>query len=127
MKDKSETLQQRHKEWIDIVNRGDAEVYAGLLTEDAVWFPPEGDPFKGRTAFKEWLSPFISRFDYDFSITEERFRIMGDRAISRGKFTSVMIPKEGGEPMQHSGTFTVLWWREGEEWYIDRYIDDTDM
>lgn len=121
------TLQQRHKEWIDIVNRGDAEAYAGMLAEDAVWFPPEGDPIEGREAFKEWLAPFIGQFEYDFSIAGERFRIMGDRAISSGKFISVMTPKKGGEPMQHGGTFIILWYRKRDEWYIERYIDDTDM
>lgn len=127
MQDDLNTLQQRHKEWIDIVKRGDAEAYAGLLTEDAVWFPPTGKPLAGRKAFREWLSPFFNRYEYDFSITNEWFRIAGDRAIEKGKFTSVMNSKKGSEQMKHSGTFTVLWRREGDEWYIERYIDDTDM
>lgn len=119
MKDKLESLQHCHKGWIDIVNRGDAKAYVGMLAEDAVWFPPEGEPIEGRTAFKEWLSPFFSRFNYDFSIADEQFRISGDRAVSKGKFTSIMTPKEGGEAMQHSGMFIVLWRREGEEWYME--------
>lgn len=127
MKDKSESLQKRHKEWIDIVNRGDAEAYAGLLDEDAVWFPPSGDPIEGRVAFKEWLAPFFGRFDYDFSIADLRYRVSGNRAVSKGKFNSIMTLKEGGEPMQHSGSFTVLWYRVGEEWNIEHYIDDTDI
>lgn len=127
MSDKLKILQQRHIDWINIVNRGDAEAYAGLLTEDAVWFPPGSDPIEGREAFKEWLGPFLSRYNYDFSIGNERFRVMVDRAITKGKFTSLMTPKEGGEPMQHIGTFIVLWHREGDDWYIERYIDDTDL
>lgn len=125
--DKSESLQKRHKDWIDIVNRRDAEAYSWLLTDDAVWFPPTGDPIGGREAFKEWLTPFFDRFNYNFSIADLRYRVSGNRAVSKGKFTSIMTPKVGGEPMQHSGTFTVLWYRVGEEWNIEHYIDDTDM
>lgn len=127
MKDELKSIQQRHKEWINIVNRGDAEAYAGLLAEDAVWFPPTGDPIVGRDAFSEWLSPFFSRFEYDFTITNERFRIAGDRAVEKGTFTSVMSPVVDGDPMEHSGTFTVLWRCERQQWYIERYIDDTDI
>ncbi|MEX0647323.1 MAG: SgcJ/EcaC family oxidoreductase [Balneolaceae bacterium] len=120
-------LQQRHNEWIEIVNRCDLEGYVELLAEDGVWLPPGGKPVEGRDAFREWLEPFFSRFEYDFSITDARFRESGGRAISKGKFISVMTPKEGGDSMQHSGTFTVLWHRNGDEWYIDRYIDDTGL
>ncbi len=127
MKDKLDSFQKRHKEWIDIVNNGDAEAYAGLLTEDAVWFPPGGYPIEGRAAFKKWLDPFFGRFVYEFSVTNERIRITADRAVEKGEFTSLMTPKGGGEPMKHSGTFTVLWKWEGEGWNIERYIDDTDM
>lgn len=127
MSNESKSLKQRHNEWIDIVNRGDVDAYAELLTEAAVWIPPSGEPIVGREAFREWLASFFSRFSYNFSITNKRLKIFNDRAIGKGEFTTEMIPKEGGKPMRHSGTFMVLWYREGEHWYIERYIDDTDL
>lgn len=121
-------LKERHREWVRIVNDGDIDAYIGILTEDAVWIPPGGEPIEGREAFKKWLTPFLTKFSYRFDITEERIKAAGSRALERAKFTSKMSPKTGGNPMIHSGTFTVLWiQKEDNKWYIERYIDDTDL
>jgi ketosteroid isomerase-like protein len=99
-----------------------------LLTEDAVWFPPGSDPIVGRKAFREWLSPFFNKFLYEFDISNKRITTSGGRAVERAGFTSKMTPKEGGEPMRHSGTFIALWHRdESGIWRIERYIDDTNI
>ena len=128
MKEDLKILQQRHREWIDIVHKGDAEAYSQLLTEDAVWFPPDSDPIVGREAFREWLSPFFNRFTYDFDIGNKRITASGGRAVEKAAFTSEMTPKKGGEPMRHSGTFIALWQRDQNGiWRIERYIDDTNI
>ena len=123
-----ESLLQRHQKWIDVVNAGDVDEYANLLVEDAVWIPPGQDPIIGRRAFREWVAPFLEEFSYEFAITDERIRVAGDWAIEKARFTSEMIPYRGGKPMKHMGTFTVLWNRGSDEiWYIERYIDDSDL
>lgn len=128
MKVDLKSLQQRHREWIDIVNKGDTEAYPQLLTKDAVWFPPGGDPIVGRKAFREWVAPFFNRFTYDFDIRDERITAVEGRAVEKAVFTSEMTPKEGGKTLEHSGTFIALWLCDKSGiWRIERYIDDTDM
>jgi len=121
------SLQQRHLEWIDIVNRGDGAAYSRLLADEGIWIPPQGDPIIGREAFRKWLSPFFEKYSYNFSIKDEQFLMRGRWAIEKGKFTTVMTPEDGDE-MKHSGTFTVIWYRnDAGKWLIDRYVDDTNF
>lgn len=128
MQNVPEPLIERHQEWIDVVNAGDSDTYANLLAENAVWIPPGQDPITGRTAFKQWLTPFFDAFSYTFSISDVRIRVAGDWAIERAEFTSEMTPYNGGDPMKHTGTFTVLWHRDDDKvWYIERYFDDSDL
>lgn len=123
-----EPFKKRHKQWIEAVNAGDVDAYAHLLAENVVWIPPGQLPIIGREAFKQWLAPFMANFSYGFSITEERIKISGNWAFERARFISEMTPREGGEPMKHARTFTVLWKRGGDkDSYIERYIDDTDF
>jgi len=129
MKTTPDSLLERHRQWIKIVNSGDIARYAGLLTDDAVWIPPGREPIQGPEAFKDWLTPFMELFRYNFTITEERFLVSGNHALERAGFSSKMTPREGeGKPMVHNGTFTVLWYREKDgKWYIEYYIDDTGL
>lgn len=122
------SLKKQHEKWIEVINKGEIDAYTKLLAENAVWIPPGQQPIIGKNAFKQWLAPFFEKYSYRFSISEEQIKVAGAWAFERAKFTSVMTPQRGGEPMKHSGTFTVLW-KQGHDnnWYIDRYIDDTDL
>ncbi|MCW9706642.1 YybH family protein [Fodinibius salsisoli] len=123
-----DSLIKQHQNWINAVNNENIDEYANILAEDAVWIPPGQQPIIGRKAFRQWLKPFFGKFSYDFSISDERFLVSGNWAFERAKFTSKMTPNSGGDPMAHSGTFTVLWNQDDEDnWLINRYIDDSNI
>lgn len=128
MQDIPDSFKRQRHNWIDIVNKGDMDAYTHLLAENAVWIPPGQQPIIGRKAFKEWLAPFFGQFSYKFSIMEERIFVDGDWIFERAKFISQMTPVSGGEPLKHTGTFTVLWNRDKDKsWHIVYYIDDTNL
>lgn len=128
MKTIPDALEERHKEWIQVVNDGDIDSYSRILTEDAVWIPPGSEPIEGRQAFKNWLAPFITKYSYRFDIFEIRFNVAGNRVLERAEFSSEMTPKSGGDSMTHSGSFTALWKKEEDnQWYIECYIDNTNL
>lgn len=128
MKTIPQAFKERHQEWIRVVNNGDIEGYSEILTKDAVWIPPRSEPIEGRDAFKNWLTPFVKEYSYQFEISEQRIHITGNRALERASFTSTMTPRSGGDSMTHSGTFTALWIKDKDNmWYIERYIDDTNL
>jgi uncharacterized protein (TIGR02246 family) len=125
MKGAQKELEQRRNEWRTVVNAGDLESYLELVTTDVVWLPPVGSPVQGRDAFGNWLEPFFGTYDYDFQLEPKRVRIFEGWCAEAGSFTSVLRPKVGGEPQEHSGTYAVLWrLDEGDQtWRIERYVD----
>lgn len=124
MKDQIDSVVQRRKEWVSQFNTGDMEVLAHLLTEEATWIPPHQPAVAGRVAIIQWLQPFFVRFKYEFRTSGETVRLAGDWAIDRGDYSSRIIDKESGEPMEHSGSYVLLWRLEKDGfWRIDRYID----
>ena len=114
------------REWVDVVNSGDVDRYAKMLTRDAVWIPPGLPPVEGREAIREWLAPLFDRYHYRFALHGSRVQLAGDWAVERGDFASRLTRKTGGAPQSHRGTYIVLWRQnEAGEWRIERYIDDS--
>lgn len=114
------------RQWVTVINAGDVESYARMLTRDAVWIPPGQPAVEGREAIRSWLEPFFRSYDCDFSLRGSRVQVAGDWAVERGSFASQLQHKEGGDPEQHRGTYLVLWRQnEAGEWRIERYIDDS--
>lgn len=128
MKTIPDALRKRHREWIQVVKDGNVDGYCQILTENVVWMPPGSIPIEGRKAFQKWLTPFFNQFSYQFDINDIRLKVSGNRAIERAQFISTMTPKAGGDSMKHAGTFIALWVQmKDSNWYIERYIDDTDL
>ncbi|MEX2374025.1 MAG: SgcJ/EcaC family oxidoreductase [Dehalococcoidia bacterium] len=119
-------LKQSHRSWVEAVNETDLDAYANLVSEDVVWIPPGQAAIQGRIAFADWLKPFFARYHYEFTIADPSVRVAGDWAVEKGNFRSQMIPRSGGNAMDHRGQFIVLWLKDTDSvWRIDRYVDDT--
>lgn len=125
LREVEEELRRRRAEWRSVVNRGDIDAYARLVTEDVVWLPPIGEPIEGRDAFRSWLEPFMNRYDYDFQVEPRRVRAFEGWCVEAGTFRSVMTKKGTEEPQEHGGTYLVLWRRDAADgrWRIERYVD----
>jgi uncharacterized protein (TIGR02246 family) len=81
---------------------GDAAAMAALVTEDAVWMPPEESTITGRAAiqkrYTKLFSELRSRFEnVSHSLEVDEVRVCGDWAISRGRYrlelTLVNVPR----------------------------------
>jgi uncharacterized protein (TIGR02246 family) len=117
-------IRRMRREWVHVVNAGDVDRYAALLTRDAVWIPPGQPAVEGRKAIREWLEPLFREYRYDFALKGSRVQMAGDWAVERGVFDSSLQRRVGGEPQRQTGTYIVLWRQdEGGEWRIERYID----
>jgi len=117
-------LAQQRQHWIDVVNKGDVEGYVNLLSTDGIWLPPGDKAVVGRNAFREWLAPFVARFTYEFTISDETIRVLGSFAIELGRFSSRLAPRGGGTVTEHRGSYLILWQKTSDGiWRIDRYID----
>lgn len=72
---------------------------------------------------RDWLAPFFQRYAYTFDVEVEDLRIAGVMAVERGTFSTRLVARGGGDPVEHGGRYLVLWRRDDGEWRIDRYVD----
>lgn len=121
-------IERRRAQWIAAVNAGSVDDYLDLLTEDVVWFPPDHPAVRGKNGFREWITPFVEAYDYDFSLGQPVVTVAGEWAIERGAFESTMTSTADGQSASHSGGYLVLWRRAPDDiWYIERYLDETQI
>ena len=117
------SLPDRHRRWIAIVNSRDLEGYVDLVTDDIVWIPPVGAAVVGRQGFRDWLKPFFSSYSYEYTSSDERYLDAGEWVVEYANFETRMTPLSGGGPMSHRGSYTAIWRRDSSTWRIERYID----
>ena len=116
-------VDDRRREWIAVVNNGSLDDYADLVAEDVVWLPPAGPALTSRRAFREWLEPFFTRYDYEFSVEPSEVRVFESWCAEVGRFRSV-LSTGGGDPQEHAGNYFVLWRLDADgTWRIERYVD----
>lgn len=115
-------------EWLARLGEGDLDGYLAVLTADVVWLPPRGPALAGAAALRAWLSTFLAQYRYDFTLSDVRIRVAGDRAFERGAYRSALTPTAGGVPMVYVGRYALLRRRDPDgRWRIERYADDTDL
>jgi uncharacterized protein (TIGR02246 family) len=121
-------IESRRKEWIEATCAADAARSAALLTEDIVWFPPGSRAIRGRQAVQEWMESFFDVFEYEFSVFDVHLRLAGEWALEHAVFSSQLTSRVDGRKSTHGGFYLLSWRREADgEWYIDRYVDVTDI
>lgn len=117
-------VDERRREWMAVVNKGDLEDYADLVADDVVWLPPTGEPLTSRHAFRAWLEPFFTRYDYEFSVEPVEVRAFDGWCAEVGRFRSVLSTGPSQDPQEHTGEYFVLWRLDADGiWRIERYVD----
>ena len=114
----------RRQEWVRAVCEADLDGYTSIVTEDVVWLPSTGDPVVGRGAFRRWLEPFLSRYEYTFTVDPLDVRMFDGWCAELGLFRSRLVPRDVGDPLEHAGRYFLLWRLDEQgEWCIERYVD----
>lgn len=115
-------------DWLARLGAGDLDGYVGAMTAGVVWLPPRGPAMQGVAALRHWLTPFLARYGYNFSVAEVRLRVAGDWVFERGRYRSVLTPASEEESMVHEGRYALFWHRQPDgRWLIDRYADETQL
>ncbi|MEX2273373.1 MAG: DUF4440 domain-containing protein [Vicinamibacterales bacterium] len=116
-----EAANKRH--FMDAAPKADAALVAAVYTDDAVAYPANSEPVKGRTALQAlWKGAFdagIAGFDL---ITHE-VESFGDTAWETGAYA--MKLKDG--TVVDRGKYVVIWKRVNGEWKIHRDIWTTSL
>ena len=109
-----------------------AQDYATLIElwdKDAIVIPPDQEPIIGIDNIEKWLNQ-SSEIEYDVTEYEHSFeerKIIGDWAFEWGSYSSVAVPKDGGESITSSGKLLRILKRQQDgEWKVARAIWNID-
>ena len=128
MKLELKKIRQQRLEWIDAVNSNDLSRIGEILSASVVWIPSSMPALNGREAILEWMKPSFDGFDHQYRIDNIRIKGAGNWAFEQADFTSTLTPKEGGGPVENTGSYILIWrWEDDNVWRIERYVDNSEV
>lgn len=75
---------------------GEVDRFLRLLTEDAVWMPPDRPALNGKEAIAEWYRQGQRALDQKLAFAPVDLQIHGDWAILQTTVTGTVAPRAGG-------------------------------
>ncbi len=118
-----------NRQFEEAIARGDAAACAAVYTEDAKILPPDSPVLTGKQAAQGLWQSIIDMGVKRVSLQTLELEEMGDGAVERGAAT-VEIQGEGGQTVQASAKFIVLWRRQADgawKWHWDCFNFDAPL
>ena len=111
----SEAINAVVEKFATSVTAGDPDEWIEIVTDDAIWLPPDLPIVSGKDTIKKWaIDDWYTPFDMDLSMALDELDIADSWASGRGHFTLKIAPKGGGDSMTLVGK------------YLGRYAKETD-
>jgi ketosteroid isomerase-like protein len=110
-------------EEVAAISAGDFDRYLAILTDDAVYLPPNLPPKNGKE-LHAWLRDFLERFSIEWlRFIHDETVVVGDLAYHRYTYGWRVTPKAGGEPIVgHGKGMQILRGKPGGPWKLSRSI-----
>jgi uncharacterized protein (TIGR02246 family) len=89
-------------------NASDADGLTELYTGNAVRIPPNEPALLGKEAIRAHFQEFYDQFTEEAENIVVDVYVSGDLAFSRGTWTSVKTPREGGESFKLNGNWVSI-------------------
>ncbi len=90
-------------EEVAAIRAGDIRRYLAILSDDAVFLPPNSPPIKGDD-LREWLRDFVQRFVVEWlDFVHGETIVISDLAYHDYAYSWRVTPKAGGEPSVSHG------------------------
>ena len=118
-----------NRQFEEAMSRGDADACAAVYTDDAKILPPDSPALTGKQAAQGLWQSIIDMGVKGISLQTLELEEMGDRAVERGAAT-IDIQGEGGQTIQASAKFIVLWRRQADgawKWHWDCFNFDAPL
>lgn len=106
-----EAIRQLTADYEAAIAAGDLEGFVALFTDDAVIYPPDQPPVRGKEDLRETSKPFFDRLEMEETITYENLKVADDWAAGWYRYTWVTRPKDGGETSTEEGKGVALFRR----------------
>ncbi len=118
-----------NRQFEEAIARGDAAGCAAVYTDDAKILPPDSPGLTGKQAAQGLWQGILDMGVKGVSLQTLEMVEMGDQAVERGAAT-IDIQGEGGQTMQASAKFIVMWRRQADgtwKWHWDCFNFDAPM
>jgi uncharacterized protein (TIGR02246 family) len=99
----------------------EVEALVNIYTDDAILFPPKGEPIKGREAIRAFWTRTADRRILEHSIKTERADMSGDLLTEHGRFTAVF--QSGGNTPERSSANFISVWKRGADGIWRKHLD----
>ena len=103
--------------WIKAMKANDIVAVMRCYAPDAVAWLPGTSEARGekaiRSAYEGLLAPNTVK---DVALSDTKYKTAGNVSVSWGKFSLMLVPKSGGNPVVMTGRFTVLAERRAGRW-----------
>jgi len=91
------------KHVVEAMNRGDVEAFFNVVSEGAVFFPPN-EPAKSGEALREFMTSFLDQHTVHFDrYVDEEIEVVGELAVNHYSYRWTVAAKTGGEPRTAEG------------------------
>jgi ketosteroid isomerase-like protein len=108
-------------------NDGVAAFFDEVSAADMVLMPPNVPAVAGRAAVVEFMHGFLEQFQLRIRYQSDEMVIHHGFAFDRGRYSQVLTPKGGGNPVPESGKYLWIYTRAADgEWKFSRVIWNAD-
>ena len=96
-------IQSITKHVVEAMNRGDVDAFFAVVSEDAVFFPPN-EPAKRGNELRQFMTEFLDQYTVHFDrYVDEEIEVAGELAINHYSYRWTVGAKTGGEPQTAEG------------------------
>jgi ketosteroid isomerase-like protein len=119
-----EAINRLQKQVDEAIVAGDTDGYVALIADDAVLMPPNAPPVIGKNAIRSWNLAMSKQFKFQaYAPVDDEVVLAGKWAFRRATANWTLIPLAGGEPIQDSGKFIIIYQRRADgSWTVARDI-----
>lgn len=93
-----EAIRSITKHVVEAMNRGDVDAFFAVVSEDAVFFPPN-EPAKRGEELRDFMSGFLDQYTVHFErYVDEEIEVAGELAVNHYSYRWTVAAKSSGEP-----------------------------
>jgi uncharacterized protein (TIGR02246 family) len=108
-------IEQAWAGYSEALTGADADAFATLFTEDALWRQPVAGELTGRDAIRDFMAAGFAQGSIErMTVQSEDLRIHGDRAYEVGLYGQTTTFTASGESRESGGSFGA-WWEKGDD------------
>ena len=121
-----QTIRSLNERWLQLIKAKDAAAIAQLYAEDGVVMPPNQPIGSGREAIQKFWQSTLDIPEMTLTFEPERIHVSqsGDVVIDRGTYR--FTGKPGGQAIDETGKYVVVWKKVGSDWKVANDIFNSD-